>query len=223
MFLIILGALGHSDQGTAEAHKTGAVIGIDFGTTYSSVGVFQHSKVDTIPNESGSRVTASIVSFGEIRRLIGDSAKQQLTVNPSNTIFSIKWLTGLRFSDPLLQSELTRLPYAVVNASDRPSVKVLFKGETHFFSPEEISGMIIAKMKTIAEEFLGRSVKNAVITVPDYFNDTQRKSIQLVEKPCHRSTYLRFSQLIMSMIANVWKCEFITLFDNLCLVCGLAT
>jgi molecular chaperone DnaK (HSP70) len=166
-----------SDQGTAEADKIGAAIGIDFGTTYSCVGVRQNGKVEIIENEAGSRVTASVVSFGKMRRLIGDAAKQRMTVDPSNTIFSIKRLMGLQFSDPFLQSELTRLPYAVVNASGRPSINVSFKGETQLFSPEEIAGLIIAQMKTIAERFLERSVKNAVITVPAHFNDAQRKSV----------------------------------------------
>ncbi|OHT17482.1 Mediator of RNA polymerase II transcription subunit 37a [Tritrichomonas foetus] len=154
----------------------GTVIGIDLGTTYSCVAIYQNGKVDIIANEAGSRITPSVVSFGESERLVGDAAKHQMTINPTNTVFSVKRLMGLRYSDKALQDELKRLPYKVVNQDNRPYVQVEFKGETKLFSPEEISAMILAKMKQIAEDYLGRPVKNAVITVPAYFNDAQRKA-----------------------------------------------
>jgi heat shock protein 5 len=177
LFLIALGVLRYFGQRTAATDKLDTVIGIDFGTTYSCVGVFQNGKVNINANEVGSRATASVVSFGTMGRLIGDAAKHQMTIDPSNTVFAIKRLMGLRFSDPFLKSEVGRLPYKVVNTSDRPSVKVSLKGQTRFFWPEEIAAMIIAQMKTIAEVYLGRSVTNAVITVPAYFNDAQRRSV----------------------------------------------
>ena len=156
--------------------KMGTVIGIDLGTTYSCVAIYQNGKVDIIANEAGSRITPSVVSFSDTERLVGDAAKHQMTINPQNTIFSIKRLMGLRYSDKALQDELKRLPYKVVDQDNRPYVEVQFKGETKLFSPEEISAMILSKMKQIAEDYLGRQVKNAVITVPAYFNDAQRKA-----------------------------------------------
>jgi heat shock protein 5 len=175
LLLFVLRALGEEETSGSD-EKKGTVIGIDLGTTYSCVAVFQNGKVDIIANEAGSRITPSVVSFSETERLIGDAAKHQMTINPQNTIFAIKRLMGLRFSDKTLQDELKRLPYKVVNQDNRPYVEVQFKGETKLFSPEEISAMILTKMKTIAEDFLGRQVKHAVVTVPAYFNDAQRKA-----------------------------------------------
>ena len=152
------------------------VIGIDLGTTYSCVAIFQNGKVDIITNEAGSRITPSVVSFGESEKLVGDAAKHQMTINPTNTILGIKRLMGLRYSDKALQDEIKRLPYKVVNQDNSPYVQVEFKGETKLFSPEEISAMILTKIKQIAEDYLSRQVKNAVITVPAYFNNAQRKA-----------------------------------------------
>lgn len=178
MLWFILSVLCLCEEATTEQpkEKMGTVIGIDLGTTYSCVAIFQNGKVDIIANEAGSRITPSVVSFGESERLVGDAAKHQMTINPTNTIFGIKRLMGLRYSDKACQDELKRLPYKVVNQDNRPYVQVEFKGETKLFSPEEISAMILSKMKQIAEDYLGRPVKNAVITVPAYFNDAQRKS-----------------------------------------------
>ncbi|KAK8882644.1 hypothetical protein M9Y10_045286 [Tritrichomonas musculus] len=178
MFLFLLSLLAFCEEDTTEQpkEKMGTVIGIDLGTTYSCVAIYQNGKVDIIANEAGSRITPSVVSFGESERLVGDAAKHQMTINPTNTIFGIKRLMGLRYSDKALQDELKRLPYKVVNQDNRPYVQVEFKGETKLFSPEEISAMVLSKMKQIAEDYLGRPVKNAVITVPAYFNDAQRKA-----------------------------------------------
>jgi heat shock protein 5 len=156
--------------------KKGTVIGIDLGTTFSCVGIFQNGKVEIIANEVGSRITPSVVSFGDNDRLVGDAAKHQMTANPTNTVYAVKRLMGLRYSDPQLQSEMKRLPYKIVDLENRPYIEVQSRGETQYFSPEEISAMILVKMKTIAEEYLGRPVKNAVVTVPAYFNDAQRKA-----------------------------------------------
>ena len=178
MFLFLLSILSFCEEDTTDQpkEKMGTVIGIDLGTTYSCVAIYQNGKVDIIANEAGSRITPSVVSFGESERLVGDAAKHQMTINPTNTIFGIKRLMGLRYSDKALQDEIKRLPYKVVNQDNRPYVQVEFKGETKLFSPEEISAMILSKMKQIAEDYLGRPVKNAVITVPAYFNDAQRKA-----------------------------------------------
>ena len=154
------------------------VVGIDLGTTYSCVAIYQNGKVDIIANDIGSRITPSVVSFSENERLVGAAAKLQITDNPKNTIFAIKRLMGLRFSDDEVQNELKRLPYKDMNKDNRPYVEVEFKGEKKLYAPEEISAFILMKMKATAEEFLGKPVKNAVITVPAYFNDAQRKATQ---------------------------------------------
>lgn len=173
MLSILLGFLVRAEE---EKEKIGTVVGIDLGTTYSCVAIYQNGKVDIIANEAGSRITPSVVAFTENERLVGDGAKSQMASNPTNTIFAIKRLMGLRFGDREVQEELKRLPYRVVNNDNRPCVEVEYKGEKKLFSPEEISAMILQKMKVIAEDYLGRPVKNAVITVPAYFNDAQRKA-----------------------------------------------
>lgn len=174
MLLFFLSCLSISEADTKE--KMGTVIGIDLGTTYSCVAIFQNGKVDIIANEAGYRITPSVVSFGENERLVGDAAKAQMAMNPTNTVFAIKRLMGLRYSDKEVQDEMKRLPYRVVNQDNRPFVEVEYKGEKKLFSPEEISALVLTKMKTIAEDYLNKPVKNAVITVPAYFNDAQRKA-----------------------------------------------
>ena len=158
--------------------KLDNVIGIDLGTTYSCVAIYQNGKVEIIANDMGSRITPSVVSFSEKERLVGEAAKLQITDNPKNTIFAIKRLMGLRFSDDEVQNEVKRLPYKVVNKDNRPYVEVEFRGEMKLYAPEEISAFVLMKMKQIAEEYLGKAIKNAVITVPAYFNDAQRKATQ---------------------------------------------
>jgi heat shock protein 5 len=175
MLLLLLPARATASERPPEGKK-GTVIGIDLGTTFSCVGIFQNGKVEIIANEVGSRITPSVVSFGENDRLVGDAAKHQMTANPANTVYAVKRLMGLRYSDPQLQAEMKRLPYKIVDLENRPYIEVQHRGETKYFSPEEISAMILVKMKTIAEEYLGRPVKNAVVTVPAYFNDAQRKA-----------------------------------------------
>jgi len=149
-------------------------IGIDLGTVNSCVGVWKNGKVDIIANECGNRITPSYVSFTADERLIGDAAKSAIASNPSNTVFDAKRLIGKKFSDPQVQSDIKHFSYKVVNDIDAPKIEVEFRGETKQYYPEEIGAMILTKMKEIAEAYVGEKVTDAVITVPAYFNDSQR-------------------------------------------------
>ena len=160
----------------ADASLDGPVIGIDLGTTYSCVGIFRKGQVEIIQNELGNRITPSVVAFTDEERLVGEAAKNQAALNPTRTIFSVKRLIGRKFGDKEVQNDRKLLPYNVVNKDGKPYVEVEIKGEKKLYSPEEISSFILIKMKQIAENFLGREIKNAVITVPAYFNDSQRQS-----------------------------------------------
>jgi len=152
------------------------IIGIDLGTTYSVVGVFRNGKVDIIPNDQGNRITPSYVAFTETERLVGDSAKNQLASNPLNTLFDSKRLIGRKYSDPAVQKDLKVWPFEVENKKGKPYMKVQYKNQEHTFAPEEVSAMVLQKMKQIAEDYIGEPIKEAVITVPAYFDDTQRQS-----------------------------------------------
>ncbi|GAA52732.1 heat shock cognate 71 kDa protein [Clonorchis sinensis] len=151
-------------------------VGIDLGTTYSCVGVFQHGKVEIIANDQGNRTTPSYVAFTDTERLIGDAAKNQVAINPSNTVFDVKRLIGRRFDDPSVTSDRKHWSFDVIQEGGKPKVRVEYKGETKTFSAEEISSMVLTKMKETAEAYLGTKVKDAVITVPAYFNDSQRQA-----------------------------------------------
>ena len=152
-------------------------IGIDLGTTYSCVGVWQNNNVEIIANDQGSRTTPSYVAFTDTERLLGAAAKSQCSQNPTNTVFDAKRLIGRNFTDQTVQSDIKHFPYDVIaNKDGKPEIKVLYKKEEKIFQPEEISSMVLIKMKEIAEAYIGHKVTDAVITVPAYFNDSQRQA-----------------------------------------------
>ncbi|KIM55850.1 hypothetical protein SCLCIDRAFT_133745 [Scleroderma citrinum Foug A] len=151
-------------------------VGIDLGTTYSCVGVWQNDRVEIIANDQGNRTTPSYVAFLDNERLIGDAAKNQVAMNPHNTVFDAKRLIGRKFDDAEVQSDIKHFPFKVVSRSGKPYIQVEYRGETKEFTPEEISSMVLTKMKEIAEAYLGTTVTNAVVTVPAYFNDSQRQA-----------------------------------------------
>jgi len=156
------------------AKKT--AVGIDLGTTYSCVGVFQHGKVEIIANDQGNRTTPSYVAFTDTERLIGDPAKNQVAINPNNTIFDAKRLIGRKFDDATVQADMKHWPFTVVDFGGKPKLQVEYQNETKQFTPEEVSSMVLTKMKETAEAYLGCDVKDAVVTVPAYFNDSQRQA-----------------------------------------------
>ena len=152
-------------------------IGIDLGTTYSCVGVWTNDKVEIIPNDQGNNTTPSYVAFTEDERLIGDAAKNQIARNPRNTVFDAKRMIGRKFSDKSIQEDMKHWPFKVEQgAGDKPMIVVNFKNEVKKFHPEEISSMVLIKMREVAEAFLSKKISDAVITVPAYFNDSQRQA-----------------------------------------------
>ena len=159
-----------------EEQTVDTTVGIDLGTTYSCVGVYKNGKVEIIANDQGNRITPSWVAFTDEERLVGDSAKNQAAINPENTVFDIKRLIGRKYGDSTVQHDKKLLPYDIVDKQGKPYVQVLFKKEKKTYSPEEVSAMVLTKMKEVAEAFLGKEIKNAVVTVPAYFNDAQRQA-----------------------------------------------
>jgi len=160
-----------------EEEGLGPVIGIDLGTTYSCVAVWQNGKVEIIANDQGNRVTPSYVAFTEGERLVGDAAKVQAALNPTNTVYDAKRLIGRRFEEEHVQKDMALWPFRVVEAGDgKSAIEVMVSGVTRRFSPQEVSAMVLGKMRDTAEAFLDKKVRNIVVTVPAYFNDAQRQA-----------------------------------------------
>lgn len=160
-----------------DTKPKGPCIGIDLGTTYSCVAIMKNNNVEIIANSQGNRTTPSCVAFTDSERLIGEAAKNQMAMNPKNSVFDAKRLIGRKFSDKTVQSDMKHFPFVVLRGdNDKPLINVEYMGEQKKFSSEEISAMILTKMKKTAEDYIGEEVNNAVITVPAYFNDQQRQA-----------------------------------------------
>merc|ERR1711906_94884 len=175
-FAVVVVALMGVVAVMGEEQAVDTTVGIDLGTTYSCVGVYKNGKVEIIANDQGNRITPSWVAFPEEERLIGDAAKNQAAINPENTVFDVKRLIGRKYGDTTVQHDKKLLPYKIVDSGGKPYVEVLYKKEKKTYSPEEVSAMVLTKMKEVAEAFLGKEIKNAVVTVPAYFNDAQRQA-----------------------------------------------
>ena len=158
-------------------------LGIDLGTTYSCVGIYRNGKVDVIPNETGGRITPSVVAFTKNERLVGDKAKGQINKNFKNTVYDAKRLIGRDFDDPEVQKDIKLWPFKVIRGdNNKPKIEVEYKGKKESLYPEEISACILAKLKQNAKDYLGREVNDAIITCPAYFDDLQRKATQMAGK-----------------------------------------
>jgi len=178
-FAVVLGlvVLIWGDEKKESSEDFGTVIGIDLGTTYSCVGVFKNGRVEIIANDQGNRITPSYVAFtAEGERLVGDAAKNQLTTNPENTVFDAKRMIGREWSDKAVQNDIKFYPFKVIEKNSKPNVRVETSQGIKTFAPEEISAMVLGKMKETAESYLGKKVTHAVVTVPAYFNDAQRQA-----------------------------------------------
>merc|ERR1719387_220082 len=180
-FALSIAALTHVNAKEEEKKVDGPVVGIDLGTTYSCVGIYKNGRVEIIPNDQGNRITPSYVAFpvddseGE-SRLIGEAAKNQATIYPEQTLFDVKRLIGRRYKDKSVQADKKLLPFNIIDKSSKPYIKVKVKGEFKELAPEEVSAMVLGKMKETAENYLGKDVNHAVITVPAYFSDAQRQA-----------------------------------------------
>ncbi|XP_064458500.1 endoplasmic reticulum chaperone BiP [Ornithodoros turicata] len=176
LFAVVI-ASAKKESDSKDKDNVGTVIGIDLGTTYSCVGVFKNGRVEIIANDQGNRITPSYVAFtAEGERLIGDAAKNQLTSNPENTVFDAKRLIGREWSDPSVQHDIKYFPFTVSDKNSKPHIQVQTGQGNKLFAPEEISAMVLTKMKETAESYLGKKVTHAVVTVPAYFNDAQRQA-----------------------------------------------
>ncbi|CAK9292744.1 unnamed protein product [Gordionus sp. m RMFG-2023] len=177
LLLLLLIQSGFCEDKSTKPETSGVIVGIDLGTTYSCVGVHKNGRVEIIANDQGNRITPSVVAFTpDGQRLIGDAAKNQLTINPENTVFDAKRLIGRKWDDATVQNDAKYFPFIVKEQNGKPYIQVKVGDEEKVFAPEEISAMVLTKMKEIAEAYLGQIVTNAVITVPAYFNDAQRQA-----------------------------------------------
>ncbi|KAL4788318.1 heat shock protein 70 family [Aspergillus varians] len=180
LLLVFIAPLAFFGTAHAEENETvqeyGSVIGIDLGTTYSCVGVMQNGKVEILTNDQGNRITPSYVAFTDEERLVGDAAKNQYAANPKRTIFDIKRLIGRKYDDADVQRDAKNFPFKIVNNDGKPNVRVDVNQTPKTLTPEEVSAMVLGKMKEIAENYLGKKVTHAVVTVPAYFNDAQRQA-----------------------------------------------
>lgn len=177
MMIISFLFLSYISSILANDNTIDTVIGIDLGTTYSCVGVFKNGRVEIIANDQGNRITPSYVAWTDDgERLIGDSAKNQATINPENTVFDVKRLIGRKYNDKSVQNDKKLFPFKIIQKDDKPYVEVTIDDKKRSFAPEEISAMVLVKMKEIAEAYLGKTITNAVVTVPAYFNDAQRQA-----------------------------------------------
>ncbi|CAI5719169.1 unnamed protein product [Peronospora destructor] len=177
--IVLVAAAALANVAVADDTKgpRGPVIGIDLGTTYSCVGIYKDQKVEIIANDQGNRITPSYVAWdSNDERLIGDGAKNQATINPEKTLFDVKRLIGRKYNDKSVQADKKLLPYELINKDGKPFIQVTIKGEKRQFAPEEVSAMVLTKMKQISEGYIGREVFDAVVTVPAYFNDAQRQA-----------------------------------------------
>ncbi|AFZ81531.1 heat shock protein 70kD, putative [Theileria equi strain WA] len=164
-------------EGKPESGKIeGPIIGIDLGTTFSCVGVYKNGRVEIIADENGDRITPSYVSFVDGEHKVGMAAKNEATVNAEKTVFDVKRLIGRQYGDDDVQNDMKLLPYKIVNKNSRLHVRINDNGKEKDYAPEEISSMVLKRMKTLAENYLGKEVKKAIITVPAYFNDSQRQA-----------------------------------------------
>ena len=188
---------------TNDSNVYEGAIGIDLGTTYSYVGWWTNERVEIIANDQGNRTTPSYVAFTENERLIGDAAKNQAAMNPRQTVFDAKRLIGRRFDDPDVKKDMQSWPFTVVDKDGSPVIEVEYLGEKKQFAPQEISSMVLLKMKEVAEAKIGKEVKKAVVTVPAYFNDSQRlatKDAGMYTSCLARDDYAKYSMLsLMSL------------------------
>jgi heat shock protein 5 len=159
-----------------QSKVEGPIVGIDLGTTYSCVGIYKNGQVEIIPNDQGNRITPSYVAFIDGEKLVGEAAKNQAAINPQQTLFDVKRLIGRRYSDKTVQKDKTLLPYSIVEKDTKPYIQVKVGAQDKIFAPEEISAMVLAKLAADASKYLGTQVKNAIVTVPAYFNDAQRQA-----------------------------------------------
>ena len=173
---IALWAVAFASDEASDEEPIGTVLGIDLGTTYSVVGVYKNGRVEIIANDQGNRITPSVVAFTDTERLVGDAAKNQIAANPTNTVYDAKRLIGRKFNDPTVTKDRKTWPFELVEKETKPYITAVWKGKNQVFSPEEISAMVLTKMKETAEAYLGYTVNHAVITVPAYFSDAQRQA-----------------------------------------------